>query len=182
MSFIADIKLKIGLKILHSKMNKLQRKRGIFNFDNAKSAGIVFNASSQDSYDVANKFLKFLEEKKITVKSIGFVNSKEVRDFYRETVNTSFFSRKNINWYGKPKNENVEKFINNDFDILLDLSLTDEYPILYISALSKAKFKVGRLTGKVEYLDFMIDISKNPDYYFLIEQIKHYLSILNKQV
>ena len=181
MSFISDIKLKIGLKILRSKSKKLKRERGVFNFDNAKTVGIVFNATKQDSFDIAYEFVQFLEHKTIKVETLGFVDSKEVRDFYRETVNTKYFSKKNLNWFGKPKNENVEKFINKSFDILIDLSLIDEYPILYISALSKAKFKVGRLSGKVEYLDFMIDISKKPEYKYLIEQIKHYLLSLNKK-
>jgi len=179
MGLISDIKLKIGNKILHSKVKKLKRQRGVFNLNNTKTAGIIFNATKQESFDIANDFVKFLEHKNITVKSLGFVDSKEVRDFYRETVNSKYFSKKNLNWYGKPKNENVEKFITQEFDLLLDLSLIDEYPIIYISALSKAKFKVGRLSGKEEYLDFMIDISKNPKYDYLIKQIKHYLSILN---
>jgi len=181
MGFISDIKLKLGLKILRSKSKKLKRKRGVFNFDNAKTVGIVFNATKQESFDIAYEFVKYLEQKSIKVETLGFVDSKEVRDFYRETVNTKYFSKKNLNWYGKPKNENVEKFINKNFDILIDLSLIDEYPILYISALSKAKFKVGRFSGKSEYLDFMIDISKKPQYNFLIEQIKHYLLSLNKK-
>lgn len=181
MNFFTDIKLNIGTKILRTKVKKLKRQRGVFNFDNAKTVGIVFNATKQDSFDIANNFVQFLEHKSITVKTLGFVDSKEVRDFYRETVNTKYFSKKNLNFYGKPKNLNVDKFIDESFDILIDLSLTDEYPIIYISALSKAKFKVGRLNGKVEHLDFMIDISKAPNYTYLIEQIKRYLSSLNKQ-
>lgn len=180
MSFISNIKLSIGINILRSKLKKLKRERGVFNFDNAKTVGLVFNATKQESFDIANEFVKFLELKTITVKTLGFVDSKEVLEFYRETVNTKYFSKKNLNWFGKPKNENVDKFINQNFDILIDLSLIDEYPIVYISALSKAKFKVGRLTGKEEYLDFMIDISKKPEYKYLIEQIKHYLLSLNK--
>ncbi len=179
MSIITNIKFSIGEKILNSKMKKISRKRGIFNFTNAKTIGIVFNATTQKSFDEANNFIKLLEQKKIKVTSIGFVDSKEVRDFYRETLFMSYFSKKNINWYGKPRNERVEMFVNQDFDILIDLSIINEFPIKYISAMSLAKFKVGKQTENEKYLDFMIDISKKTETEYLIEQITHYLSMIN---
>lgn len=179
MSIFAKIKEKIGRSILNSKLKKTHRKRAVFNFDTASTVGIIFNATSEESYTITKEFVKFLESKKLKVERLGFVDNKELRDFYKQTPTAKYFSKKNINWYGKPKSPDVDEFINKEFDILIDLSLIDEYPIIYISSLSKAKFKVGRFSGKAEFLDFMIDISENPTHKFLIEQIKRYLSQLN---
>ncbi len=180
MGFIANIKKNIGEKILKSKLKKLQRKRAVFNFDTAKTVGIIFNATSEDSYTITKQFVKYLESKNLDVERLGFVDSKELKDFYHQTDKAKYFSKKNINWYGKPKNEDVDKFINKEYDILIDLSLISEYPIVYIASLSKAKFKVGRYSGKSNFLDFMIDISQKPTHEFLISQIKRYLEQLNK--
>lgn len=175
-----SLKYKYAHAVLSSKKKKIKRERGVFNFDSAKNCGIVFNATTQESYERAKMFIDFLITKNINVIAIGFVNSKEVQEFYRETVHFKYFSRKNINWYGKPKNTNVDDFINNKFDILFDLSLANDFPLEYIAALSLAKFKVGRYTTDKADYDFMIDISKNPKHDYLIEQIKNYISMLNK--
>jgi len=175
-----SFKYKYGHAVLSNKKKKINRERGIFNFDTAKQCGIVFNATTQESYERAKSFIDFLITKNIIVIAIGFVDSKEVQEFYRETIHFKYFSRKNINWYGKPRNTNVDEFIANKFDILFDLSLSNDFPLEYISALSLAKFKVGRYTSDNADYDLMIDISKNPKPDYLIEQIKNYISILNK--
>jgi hypothetical protein len=176
-----SLKYKYGQIVLSRKKKKIKRERGIYNFDTAKTCGIIFNASSQETYDKAKQFIDFLKTKNINVVAIGFVDSKEVKDFYRETIHFKFFSRKNINWYGKPKNENVDDFINKKFDLLIDLSLENDFPLEYIAAMSMAKFKVGRFTSDQGDYDFMIDINKNKTHDFLIEQIRHYLENLNKK-
>ena len=176
-----SLKYKYGHIVLSNKKKKIKRERGIYNFDTAKTCGIVFNASTQETYDKAKHFIDFLKTKNINVVAIGFVDSKEVKDFYRETIHFKFFSRKNINWYGKPKNENVDDFISKKFDLLIDLSLENDYPLEYIAAMSLAKFKVGRFTSEKGDYDFMIDVNKNKTHDFLIEQIHHYLENLNKK-
>ena len=59
-----------------------------------------------------------------------------------------------------PVSEVTDKFIKEPFDILIDLSLENYYPIQYNTALSPAKFKAGRYTQDDPYLDLMIDIEK----------------------
>ena len=54
----------------------------------------------------------------------------------------------------------VDAFIKEPFDLLINLSLEDYYPIRYIIALSPALFKVGKFDANEIYLDFMIDIEK----------------------
>jgi hypothetical protein len=174
-----SIKYKYGHLVLSKKKRKIKRERSIFNLSTAKTCGLVFNATNQSTFEKAKAFVDFLKSKNIKVTAIGFVESKEVKDFYRETIQYKYFSKKNTNWYGKPKNTNVNDFVKVNFDILIDLSLTNDFPLEYISALSLAKFKVGRFTSENADYDFMIDISKNNTHDYLIEQISHYLSILN---
>ena len=176
-----SLKYKYGHFVLSNKKKKIKRKRGIYNFNTANTCGVVFNATTQEAFEKARAFVDFLKSKSIKVSAIGFVNSKEVKDFYRETIHYKYFSRKNTNWYGKPKNTNVDEFINKNFDLLIDLSLSNDYPLEYIAAMSIAKFKVGRFTSEQGDYDFMINISKNKTHDFLIEQIAHYLTILNKK-
>jgi len=170
----------IGLWILHRRIKKQTRNRQICNLDLANTVGIVFNATCQDSYDSATRFANFLtNNKQIKVYSIGYTNENKMLDFFQEKKGFKFFSRKHFNWFGSPKHDTIDFFINNEFDILLDLSITEYLPIKFIVGLSKAKLKVGRLIEGFDCYDVMIDVSKNNTLDYLIDQIELYLSILN---
>ncbi len=181
MNFIDKIRLNLGSSILRKRAKKLKRERGVFNFDSAKTIGVIFNATHQENFEVARKFIKELSDKGLKVNSLGFVDNKELLDFYAQQSGLKFFSKNNLNWYNKPKNPVVEEFTNKSFDILIDLSIEDYFPIQYIVGLSTSKFKVGRFSDKYSFYDFMIDIEKDKSFKFLIEQLKHYLNIINKK-
>lgn len=177
MGIILKIKEKIGSIVLKNK-TKSNRKRGVYNFETAKKVGLILNANNQATYETAREFMKYIQKFGANAASIGFVDSQEVLNFYSRQIGMDYFSKKNLNWYGKPKNPKVLDFIQMDFDILIDLSLKDYFPIQYIVAASNAKFKIGRFKKDKSYYDLMIDISENNSLDFYIEQIKHYLSIL----
>lgn len=179
MSFLNNTKLKIAFYILNKKLKHASRERGVYNLNNAKTIGIVYNATHQENYEIAKEFILKIKTQNNNVSSLGFVDSKEVLDFYRKDEKNHFFSRKNINWYGKPNNPYIKKFIETKFDILINISIINEFPIQYIIALSNAKFKVGKFIEKNAYFDFMIDIKEKNDIKLLTEQIYHFLNIIN---
>ncbi len=174
-----QIKNKIGKLKLRSDLKTLERVKIFHNFNTAKSVGIIFDGTNPSNYDAARTFAKFLTESKIRIYGLGFVESKEVSNFYSYYTGFNFFTTKDTNWQGIPSNHNVNDFINEKIDILVDLHLTENFQLDYICAMSKAEFKIGALTTKHNYYDFMIDISSNSTLDFLCEQIKHYLSIIN---
>ncbi|NJK86580.1 MAG: hypothetical protein HC906_12035 [Bacteroidales bacterium] len=65
-----------------------------------------------------------------------------------------------MNWYQKPFGDTIDQFIKTPFDILINLSLDESYPIKYILALSASKFKVGKFFKEPNYMDLMIDVEK----------------------
>lgn len=180
MAKVSGIKEIIGQILLKQKYKKQKRVRAISNLDSAQTVGIIFNANSQASYDRASQFANFLmNSKEIQVFAIGYVDDKRMLQFFADKKGFKFFSKRNLNFVGKPQNSSVDFFIDKQFDILIDLSIEDFYPIQYIVALSKAKLKVGRFIEGDNYYDFMIDIKKDNTLDNLINQIELYLSIVN---
>ena len=90
----------------------------------------------------------------------------------------NFYCKSDLNWYFKPKNELVDQFINQEFDILFDLSIKNYFTVNYVGSLSKATFKIGKQSESA-YQDLLIDIKENDTVEYLIDQIKHYLNIIN---
>jgi hypothetical protein len=160
MNIIEKIKIRWGEKNLQTYLNSVKRNAEVCNIHKANSIGILFNATQQLSFEIIKELVKNLTTKTNTIDVLGYVDTKQLIDHYLYRKGFDFFTRKQLNWYFKPLNSNVDEFIKKPFDLLLDLSLDQPFPIRYILAHSEAKFKAGKYTEGAEYLDFMIDISK----------------------
>lgn len=178
MSKAKSIKCKIGELNLRKRLKNLQRKVKTHNFITAKSVGILFSSPDEHSFNAIKDFLSFLSQKEIKVIALGYVPSKKIPQQFLLRKGINFYCNTDLNWYYKPKNEIVDQFMNQEFDILFDLSLNDYFTVNYVGSLSKATFKIGKQSDNA-YPDLVIDINKNKSVDYLIEQIKHYLNILN---
>jgi hypothetical protein len=171
----------IGYYILNKKAQKVHREAQFINLDNAKRIGIIANLDSIEKYKTVFSFIDWLHEQKKLVYIVSFIDNEGYKSFFPRTSTHLFFSKKNITWFGKPKNLDYKNFIDQPFDILIDTSLKQILPFHYLVALSKARFKIGRHSAMHKYYDFTIDLKdENEDIHFFIEQIKHYLQLINK--
>lgn len=161
MNWMDQIKITIGRRVLHSKLRNRARIPAAINIGEANHIGIIYNATEYVSFEIIRNLVKELslkEERKVTV--LGYVDSKKLIDHYLYRKGFDFFSKNELNWYFKPVSSLVEQFIAEPFDLLINLSLEDYYPIRYITALSAATFKAGKFSADDEHLDFMIDIER----------------------
>ncbi|MBN2523365.1 MAG: hypothetical protein JXB24_08805 [Bacteroidales bacterium] len=163
MKCIENTKAYLGRRTINSYLRKNKRQVNVCNINNAKTIGILFNATHQISFDIVKEMVKNIANKKNKIEVLGYVDSKNLIDHYLYRKGFDFFTHKQLNWYYKPVDETVHSFIEKKFDILINLSLDEPYPIQYIVALSKARFKVGKYSLGNEYLDFMIDIEKEKE-------------------
>lgn len=180
MNLISKIQLVVGNFVLKKKLKHLRRTKKVHNFITAKRIGILFNATNQDDYRQVLGFVKDIQYRGIEIKVLGFVNDKDVPNEYLLKKNFSYFMNKSLNWYRKPVNPEVEKFLKEKFDIVIDFSLDNDYLYNYIMALSPSRFKVGKFKGPNNYYDFMIKINKYKDLKYFIEQTRHYLEVINR--
>lgn len=169
----------IGEKKLSKKVSLSNRRKQVHNFITCKSAVIIFDATMPGDFVVVKEFMKYLTGLKIESYLIGFVNGDIVHSNLLLRDNCHFFCKKDLDLLYKPKTAPTATFLTKKFDILFDLTLKDYFPLRYLSSLSDSDFKVGRYSEGVNDLDLMIDISKDMNVGYLIEQIKVYVTILN---
>ena len=180
MELFSNIRHRIGRIVLHKNLKKLQRTKKVYNFISARRIGILFNGTREEHFDQVIEFYKSLRMKGINTHAIGYVEAKDVPDKYLFKKDFHFILKKDVNWYYRPISEEVEKFIQGNFDILIDLNLKEEFPCQFLVGLSNAHFKVGRFTDKEGFYDLMIQIDKGKKIDFFIEQVKHYLELINR--
>ena len=84
-----------------------------------------------------------------------------------------------MNWNLIPNTEKAALFVSTDFDILICLQNINIPAIEYITAMSNAKFRVGKyFKNKEPYYELMIQDEENGSIKNLIRQIDSFLSNL----
>lgn len=160
MKWFHNIKTFAGERILSNQLRMLERVPEVCTLKEAETIGIIYNATEYVSFEIIRNLVKDLTHDSKKVMVLGYVDSKNLIDNYLYRKGFDFFSKNELNWYNKPVSPLVDQFIQEPFDLLINLSLDDHYPIRYITSLSAARFKTGRYTPDDLCLDLMIDIEK----------------------
>ena len=139
------------------------------------SVGIVLNLDEFNDYDKLREIIKSIGVKDNRVKFIAFIDDE------KSAPNSwdSFFNPKEIGWKGKILGLELEEFINTKFDALICYYRDDKMELNFVSALSKANFKIGISNNDPRLYDFIIDIETEHIQVFEKELTK-YLKVLNK--
>jgi len=158
MNLTGNLKKKVGRYVLNKQIGAKKRKMHSCNLREAKSIGVLFDATHPFSFEIVKDLVRDLSTTAKEVMVLGYVDSKQMIDHYLYRKGFEFFTRNHLNWFNKPQSEAVNEFIKKD--ILLNLSLEQNYPVRYIFSLSNAKFKAGRFFADDLQADFMINIEK----------------------
>ncbi len=159
---------------------KQRRIVDIINLTNARSAGILWNPLDEESIETYESLRKILNEKGIKSFGIAYISSKREKDTLSTVSNSWLINNSNVSFFGRPKSGDGTQFIQQEFDILIDLSINKNIVLQYLLIHSLAKFKVGWKSGDPNFYDLEIDVTANPRCRFLMEQIIHYLEELNE--
>lgn len=180
MGLIENIKSTYAKRQIKSEAKNVSRRKIVSNIDDAKTVGIVFPFTDKEDFELLKKYVLYLREMKKKVKAIGYYKTKEEPNIQYSKVDYDFFSKKSHNWYGKPSDHLVTNFIEEEFDIMIDINPNEDSVITYIAAMSKAKFKVGRFDENDYIHDLMFEAPKEKGLKFFLRQVDTYLAMINK--
>ena len=181
MELFRNIRLTIGKSILTKKISKTKRHVRYSNFSLVKSIGIVWDASNTVDFASLSKFYQKMHEKNIDVKILGYFSGKELPNQYTALRYLTCFRRNEVSLFYLPTSPETNTFINNNFDVLIDINLKKILPLQYISFLSEAAFKVGLFEPETadSQFDLMMDIKKPVDTDSYLNQVVYYLEMIN---
>ncbi len=183
MSLLKKIKLIIANNSLESesKLDPRILQPTKFNFDNIRSVGILFDATSAEDFELVKRYVMYLREHRKKVKVLGFFSTKHIPALTYSKLEYDFFSVKEVNWFGKPSSMVVSNFIKEEYDLLIDLNIHDHFSLKYIAQLSKAAFKVGKYSDEETGIhDMMIDADNTKTIKYFLRQVDTYLAMLNR--
>jgi len=140
-----------------------------------KTVGIIIDESL---FNKKEELLIEIEKNNFTKSVIKIMVFREIIK-KNESFNYPTFSYQHLNWNASFSNNEVNQFINTNFDLLISYYDTEKAPLLQLTALSKADFKVGFKKVDARLNQFMIATS-TINYKIFIQELIKYLKILNK--
>ncbi len=157
-------------------INKLiDSRRVALSSKKVESVGIVLNLSEFDDFEPFRVFFDELKLNPNKIKIAAFTDDPKLV----ESSNELLFSRKQIGWKGKIKNNELETFVNTNFDALISYYRQDNLELNLVTAHSNANFKIGISNTDERLNDLILDVKPKKFDVFKQELIK-YLTILNK--
>jgi hypothetical protein len=146
----------------------------ISNLDEAQTVGILWDIDQKESYDHC---VKELNASGIVATGLCYFPTRKAQI----PVGINGFTRKQTwFWLEIPKAETVNSFMRQKFDILIDLTAQSKFPLVYVTALSEASFKIGTVRSTNNYFDWNIEFGEEVETGKLAEQILYYLKRINK--
>jgi hypothetical protein len=181
MELFRNIRLKIGDAILRYKISGTKRKKHFSNINEVKNIGIVWDASKTDDFAYLSRFIQKMHESKTDVKILGYFSGNNLPNQYTAIRYLSVIKKDELNFFYHPVSRETIAFINNNFDVLIDLNFKKLFPLQYVSSLSVAGLKVGLFEPETRNtpFDLMMEL-KNPvnveDY---LNHVIYYLGMIN---
>ena len=177
-----NIRVWLGHNRFLKEMKRTIRKPEIVNFEEASKIGILYDATDERDSDSIKNYIKNVRSVyKKDILAMGYVDKKLTHKSQYAQFGLDFFTRKDLNYRMIPVNPVVKNFINEKFDILINLNSGKCFPLRYISAMSKAKFRVGRYSStNTIYFDLMVNLEGDPPIRTVMNEIEHFLRLIKK--
>ncbi len=151
--------------------------RKLTTLESAKSVGIIFDGSDPAACQSVLLFADKLAKKGKKVRVLAYSRKKlDLSDF-----RIQFFSDKDLDFFLRPHTYTVSDFVNQPFDLLLNLTNGDLAPLHAVAARSKARFRVGPNTSRTYSYDLMLECEHSPDIEMFLNQVLFYLRKLKPQ-
>ncbi len=183
MELFKNTRLSIGKAIARKRVSNSNPAKKLNNLRNSNKIGIVWDGNNTGDFTSVTEFYKEMHDRGIQVDIICYYSGKVLPNEYTALRYLKCFKRSDVNFFFIPKLPEVEEFINTPYDIIIDVNFSRHFPLYYITALSRGEFKVGAgNTINHNTLDMTIEIPAKQTIAYYLEQVKHYLEMINTGV
>jgi len=155
------------------------RNKQFVKLGDAKTIGIVFNATDNSTFETIKKFIIQLKEYTTNVHAIGYIDEKFTPNYSYIKTDIDLFNKKELQQFYKPQSPYIKTFMDDEKDLLIDINFHQKIPLQFIAAGSKAKCKVGlHLPENEKIHDVLIATSTQQGLDFYLQQVVKYLSVV----
>ena len=157
-------------------LNKLLSERQVNVTDKKiNSLGVIINIDEIEDFERFNLLVEHIKVRPNKLKIIAFSESK------KDDLNSwdNCFNPKDFGWKGVIKNVELQSFLDNKFDVLVNYYEKEVLELKLITALSKSELKIG-ISKSDERLSDLIIKTNLKEFDVFKKELFKYLTILNK--
>jgi hypothetical protein len=175
LSFLKQIRLKIGYYFLSRRAKKVKRNKQLIKYSNIRNLTLLFEINEP----VTPKAVKYLNEilllEKEWINQVVFYTGDLKKLKMPNQEGRIVFTERDCNFFYKPKKKILKQFNSYDMDYLVDLSMNESFPLIYLAGVSAAKLRIGKQSpARIPFFDLMIDQHTDNQEEF-VRQLLHYI-------
>ena len=175
---LENLRLSIARMLLRRKSAKIKRQKTLFDFASAKYIGVLCSPRDEVTTGHLKNFLNYLAQKGIRYSVLGYFDGKKIPENFLYWKSIDFITHQDLNFFFIPESQVIDNFMREPFDILINCTIVNYFPVEYITQLSVAKYKVGMSHEDESCYDLMIDVQKNRTVEYFLKNLEKYLSNL----
>lgn len=163
-------------KLFGTAEDEPKRLRDYPGYARAQSVGLFFNYNEAQEKRV-RQLIKLFEADGKRVAVICFHPARKI--MVSDQFSWPYYARNHRNWRGRPKSPDLERFLELDLDIFIDL--TDQWHRSMSFVKEKTNANLCLRIGQEEdpWADFSIVVPKQASFDDLAKTLKHYLNLIN---
>jgi hypothetical protein len=162
---------KYAYRKLHQKVSAIDRRVKLPHPESIRKVAVLWQPEQKEAY----RFLRdHFSHALVIFRNICVYSHNPAVEAGNNTI-----TPKDTNWLGFPKKGFAEDFLNTEFDLLLNIALEQNLLLDYLTALSRARFKVGWSPNEHNFYDLNINIKGKHDALYLASQQIFYIRQLN---
>ena len=132
------------------------REKRFVTYDKAKTVLILFESEFSEKNLYIRRMINNLQQDGKKVSAWGYIDKKEVMTSILPDFR--ILHHKQTDFFQCPNESYLNELENQEFDIMIDLSLRPLLPLQYIAVYAKALFKVGIHKSEFAVYDFVLDV------------------------
>ncbi len=169
----------MGNAIFLRQVSQPRKDKQVVSFAQAKKIGMLYDATNEQDYELVKQYIKAIRAEHKEVMALGYVDKKQLPASQFAQLGLDFFTKRDLKWNMIPDSLEIKNFVSEAFDILINLNEGNCFPLNYITAMSKAKFRIGRYSKKnLSNFDMLIEAGNSTSLSNFIKEVDKYLRII----
>ena len=136
-------------------LSETPRSHRFVSYDKAKNILLLFESDLQEKNVIIRKIIAQLQSDGKKVSAWGFINKKEVESAILPDFR--ILHHKQTDFFKKPIQSFINELEDQEFDLMIDLSLQPIVTLEYIAMYAKATMKTGVRKTDLPIFDFVLD-------------------------
>ncbi|MFT4779095.1 MAG: hypothetical protein ACI80P_001555 [Flavobacteriales bacterium] len=176
-----NLRKKVGSFYLNKEVQNSRQRKGT-TLKEASSIALLYEDLDETHYKQVKSLVKSLHNEHgiQRVCAMGFINEqqKNIPVYQTQKLEYMYFTKRDLTWDMRPK-AGMMNFVNEQFDLIIDLSMNPVLPLQFLLKTSLAHMKVGSsLSQSDDHLDFILELEPNASLDEYWRQVMFYLTNL----